>query len=398
MPQEDASPITILRPDDLLLLRFHFHGLKLQSPQSSDQSWTLIKDPPNQPKPLIIVEFPPQSIGEQAFFEETGISPPTGEPPPPPPGQPPPPPDSGQTPKPPGQVGAFLSGPTWLVFNVANQNAIPYTLAGLLGACVSGNQVVSTQAKKPIDRLIRLDFNLAHGLLFSRIEAPYRLVLSPDINTTWWGRVLPKPNTAGHAGRAVARGDDQEPPDANQQAAAARRQAASRVGDRLQRVAARQPAKPRERALRMSLDSRDRYELVRLTTDAGNYAKPIEADQLILSTMGAWLKAAGAWTNLPSDLSVTEWKHLMTMGRDHFVRVVYQGYLFPFGHAASLVKITERKIENVTGQSTARGLSTHAHVRDRAPADPRLHQGRYAHVQRLPFHPGDSQDAGHAQH
>ena len=35
----------------------------------------------------------------------------------------------------------------------------------------------------------------------------------------------------------------------------------------------------------------------------------------------------------------------MTMGRDHFVRVVYQGYLFPFGHAASLVKITERKMQ-----------------------------------------------------
>ena len=37
----------------------------------------------------------------------------------------------------------------------------------------------------------------------------------------------------------------------------------------------------------------------------------------------------------------------MTMGRDHFVRVVYQGYLFPFGHAASLVKITERKMQDV---------------------------------------------------
>jgi hypothetical protein len=31
------------------------------------------------------------------------------------------------------------------------------------------------------------------------------------------------------------------------------------------------------------------------------------------------------------------------MGRDHYVRVVYAGYLFPFGHRASLVKVTERK-------------------------------------------------------
>ena len=31
------------------------------------------------------------------------------------------------------------------------------------------------------------------------------------------------------------------------------------------------------------------------------------------------------------------------MARDQYVRVVYAGYLFPFGHRASLVKVTERK-------------------------------------------------------
>ena len=31
------------------------------------------------------------------------------------------------------------------------------------------------------------------------------------------------------------------------------------------------------------------------------------------------------------------------MGRDHYVKVVYKGYLFPMGHRASLVKVTERK-------------------------------------------------------
>jgi hypothetical protein len=30
------------------------------------------------------------------------------------------------------------------------------------------------------------------------------------------------------------------------------------------------------------------------------------------------------------------------MGRDDYVRVVYKGYLFPFGHKASLVKVTQR--------------------------------------------------------
>lgn len=45
--------------------------------------------------------------------------------------------------------------------------------------------------------------------------------------------------------------------------------------------------------------------------------------------------------------NVSEWSHIATLGRDHFVRIVYEGHLFPFGHRAALVKITERKIREV---------------------------------------------------
>ena len=34
------------------------------------------------------------------------------------------------------------------------------------------------------------------------------------------------------------------------------------------------------------------------------------------------------------------------MARDHYVRVVYRGFLFPFGHRVSLVKVSERKFHN----------------------------------------------------
>ena len=33
------------------------------------------------------------------------------------------------------------------------------------------------------------------------------------------------------------------------------------------------------------------------------------------------------------------------MGRDTFVRVVVKGYLFPFGHQASKIVVTERRFE-----------------------------------------------------
>ena len=42
-------------------------------------------------------------------------------------------------------------------------------------------------------------------------------------------------------------------------------------------------------------------------------------------------------------LSVEEWRHRATLGHDHYVLVVYEGFLSPFGHRASVIKITERQ-------------------------------------------------------
>jgi len=52
-------------------------------------------------------------------------------------------------------------------------------------------------------------------------------------------------------------------------------------------------------------------------------------------------------------LNISEWSHIATLARDHYVRIVYEGHLFPFGHRAALIKITERKIRDVPpGSST----------------------------------------------
>lgn len=108
---------------------------------------------------------------------------------------------------------------------------------------------------------------------------------------------------------------------------------------------------------RASLDAQDRKMLVQLTSGFDettvsivggiqNYLPtPARAQRLILSPLGALLDANGSWNTRPPGVDLTGWKHLATMGRDHYVRVVYAGYLLPFGHAASLIKITERKFE-----------------------------------------------------
>jgi len=51
--------------------------------------------------------------------------------------------------------------------------------------------------------------------------------------------------------------------------------------------------------------------------------------------------------------ALEEWTHKGTQGRDNYVRVVYKGYLFPFGHPASLIKITERKFYVQNGRNIA---------------------------------------------
>ena len=106
---------------------------------------------------------------------------------------------------------------------------------------------------------------------------------------------------------------------------------------------------------RASLDSADRYNFVHLSanyrlknqyTQKRYIPRAIPTRQMMLTSLGSWLNLRGAWNPTPSGLEVEEWRHISTLARDHYVRVVYRGFLFPFGHRASLVKITERKFHN----------------------------------------------------
>ncbi len=227
----------------------------------------------------------------------------------------------------------------------------------------------------------------------SIIEMPYRLWLAPHAGAAWAHARQP---VVGHRGRVelwhtrlgvrggggvVIENDDYHrtlravwSPDYDQQA-----------------------VPPAETGpFRSTLDARDRHEIVALTSDfriPGYTPLPIWARRMMLTSLGAWLDSRGSW-NPPCDpaahnaptvpappgrvrpgalgrfvplelkpkdpcppgttgqcpgawLTIEEWRHRATMGRDHYVRVVYKGYLFPFGHRASLVKVTERKFRLV---------------------------------------------------
>ncbi len=108
----------------------------------------------------------------------------------------------------------------------------------------------------------------------------------------------------------------------------------------------------------MPLDDFDRFQFVHLSS---NFSSPqytptaVGVNLLMLSALGGWLDSRSEW-DPPAGLSIEEWVHRTGMARDHSVRVVYKGFLFPFGHRVALVKVSERKFHN--GALNANGQPT----------------------------------------
>ncbi len=112
-------------------------------------------------------------------------------------------------------------------------------------------------------------------------------------------------------------------------------------------------AKERNYPFLASLDANNRQKLVHTTSNynIGFEPFPVPVNDLMLTTLGAYLDWH-AFFDVPNPqdtyLNIIEWEQIATLGRDHYVKIVEEGYLFPFGHRAAVVKITERKFDNQT--------------------------------------------------
>jgi len=241
------------------------------------------------------------------------------------------------------------------------------------------------------------------------IEAPYRLMVSPHAGVGW----VHAPGKVEHGGRTElwhtrmgVRTADGKIYDRQYEYVVKDGKlvvsAASPAGDVLQRLRTLRcvwspdyswppptaPDKPTP--FRMSLDQRDRAELVALTCGYGRMAdwqsRVVETDTLMLSSLGAWMNVRyGA--DLPKEdlpLTIEEWRHRMAMGRDQYVSVVYAGYLFPFGHRACLVKVTERKFAPV-GQGYVAYLFQRYFLRVREPVKYYPAYGQANNARRMPL-------------
>jgi hypothetical protein len=89
-----------------------------------------------------------------------------------------------------------------------------------------------------------------------------------------------------------------------------------------------------------SLTAEDRWEIVtnsaNFQIDGGGY---VDAEDVELSALGATLSLEGVW---PNAASLIFWRQETNQGRDHYVKLVHRGYMFPTGHRAVLVTIVER--------------------------------------------------------
>ena len=345
--------VSILRREDLLSLDFLFFNLALEAGAGGPPHF-VVKD--GTLSSYIVVRFPaPQNIAEQAFFEPysppPGYSPPNGfvaNTPPEPPTAPP--------------VKNLAAGPSRLAFELpAGLSQIEYSIDELL------NWVNLEQSVVPVAEGIEQPIRQPQAFE-TAIEAPWRLFLSPNRTGAWAHSATPVASDGKtelwHTRLAVRRMSGSEA-------------IADETLPRTVRAVwspdytpgALPPHHEPPLPFRMPMDANDRDQIVRLSSDFSirGYRPPaINADKLYLTALGAWMDVLGdfdprsanpqepalAFIGGGTQFSVEQWRHKAAMARDNYVRVVYAGNLCHPGHRASLVKVTERKLQEAPGGTT----------------------------------------------
>lgn len=214
------------------------------------------------------------------------------------------------------------------------------------------DQLASPFVENPFFHIIFAPHEPAETI--TSLELPYRVILSPVPDARWrhakapvahhgrtelWHTRLTETSAQGPIGRDLA---------AKVRALWSPDYRPNAADPGIINIVNSVPTKP----FRMSLDPLDRLMLVKLMGDftdpTPNYTPcPADSNRLSLSALGALLDVEGGWRKLPQSVGLEQWRHLASMGRDHYVRVVYRGFLCGVKHAASLVKVTERKFEPV---------------------------------------------------
>jgi hypothetical protein len=330
------------RRDDLLSIRFDFYNLLVDA---SDPANPRLVRKPNTAFAYVVAVFWPQNVGEQAFDESKG-----------PPDDPP--------------VQSILTRESRLAFLVPDgTTSIPFRLEELLRwTSFKPNVVPVAQLTGPrglADLREPTEFETA-------LDLPFRLVLSPHDESRWKHATAPvtrnERTELWHTRLVVGPDMDMDEPDPARRTVRAvwtrDINFASNVGSQNRPVTA--PGDP----FLNSLDGAgfgaetNRFDIVMNSSIRvlGLIIRPpfkrviyepvpIQVERLMLTSLGAWINVEGHWEGetKPVKSTLLEWRHRGTMGRDHYAKLVRKGFLYPYGHPAVLITITERKFNFSAG-------------------------------------------------
>jgi hypothetical protein len=274
---------SVVRADDFFYCQFELVNLTLGSSATGAPQLKRVAAGPAH----IVLRLPPQSVAEQVTL--TGL---------------------------PSQSG--LSGPSRLTFRVPdNVDTIDYRLDALLA-------FLQTADLETTDPHTGLPIPLTG--LATAIECPDRLLLMPPSSSRLAHRTTPF--TSPGAVTELWHSTLHDP--------------ASGDVSLLRPIA--NPADATDRPFPTALKKADR-DGIRAHSQPGN-PNVIASSLLRFSALGATMRLKGDWPPSPPPATLAAWEHQAELGRDEYVLTVNQGYLFPFGHRASIANITQRTAES----------------------------------------------------
>lgn len=100
-----------------------------------------------------------------------------------------------------------------------------------------------------------------------------------------------------------------------------------------------------------SLTKLNRDDIVQLSRRSSD-PHVVASSLLRLTSLGATAKLKSNWVAVP-DISLAAWEHNAELGRDYYVYTLEQGFVFPFGHRATIATVVERKFTSHFGVAVA---------------------------------------------
>jgi hypothetical protein len=377
---EPSFAWSVLRPADLLVLSFSFFNLVPEG----DVGAALVRVDPEAPA-HVVIDVGPQHVAESTVpqnpFPATQTTPPDPQPVPVP-------------------ERHRMARRSRLAFRLPDDvTSVPFTLAALLD-WGSWQPSLVPVADGPPPRDGAVPPLRAPGPTETSVELPYRLVLSPGPTGRWQHESTPRSSGSRselwHTRLTTPPADPTAPSGPRELPQLRAVWSPDARPDPLPlppEIATFPNLGGGGLAPADALSNVARHQIVHLSSNYAlvddnrrpKSATALPAEMMALSALGGWLRVHASFEPLPSEgFELVDWQHISTEARDHYVKQVHAGFLFPFGHRADLVQIAERKVVDTPAGPVA-GLLSRSFIIVREPVRDYAGEGWMHSGREFPF-------------